>query len=69
VAAKFPQYPFEALLDKTPDWLEWAAYQAAMVDVDVVRKVEAALVAITGAGQDETLSDIGIGHGKSGTVG
>jgi hypothetical protein len=69
VAAKFPQYPFEALLDKTPDWLEWAAYQAAMLDVDTFKKVEAALVAIIGAGQGETLSDMGIGHGESGAFG
>ena len=68
VAAKFPQYSFEALLDKTPDWLEWAAYQAAMTDVDFMRKVEAALAQLTGAGQG-TLSDAGIGHGKSGIVG
>jgi hypothetical protein len=69
VAAKFPQYPFEALLDKTPDWLEWAAYQAAMIDVDTFKKVETALAAITGAGQGETLADMGIGHGESGIVG
>jgi len=56
-------------LDKTPDWLEWAAYQAAMLDVDTFKKVEAALVAIIGAGQGETLSDMGIGHGESGAFG
>ena len=62
MAAKFPQYTFEALMDKTPDWLEWAAYQAAMVDVDLLRKVEAALATATGAGQDGTLADMGIGR-------
>jgi len=48
-------------LDKSPQWLEWAAYQAAMTDVDMVRKAGAALGALNGAEKVETLSDMGIG--------
>lgn len=48
-------------MDKSPQWLEWAAYQAAMTDVDMVRKAGAALGALNGAEKVETLSDMGIG--------
>ena len=61
IARKFPRYSFEELLDKSPQWLEWAAYQAAMTDVDMVRKAGAALNAISGTEKVETLADMGIG--------
>ena len=62
IARKFPRYSFEELLDKSPQWLEWAAYQAAMTDVDMVRKAGAALNALNGAEQVETLDGMGIGR-------
>jgi len=51
------------LLDKTPQWLEWVAYQAAMCDVDMVKKIQAAITGgySTEQDTDATLADMGIG--------
>jgi len=50
-------------LDKTPAWLEWAAYQAAMCDLDMAKKIQAIVGGGYTAGQDMdvSLSDMGIG--------
>lgn len=51
------------MLDKTPAWLEWAAYQAAMCDVDMVKKIHAALGGgFTAQDTDTALADMGIGR-------
>jgi len=41
IAAKFPKYGFEDLLDKTPAWLSWAFLQAVELDLDFMRKMGA----------------------------
>ncbi len=51
-------------MDKTPAWLEWAAYQAVMCDVDLARKIQSAITGgqSTARDTDGALSDMGIGR-------
>ena len=39
IAAKFPQYSFEDLLDRTPAFIRWALLQAMSLDEDLARKI------------------------------
>ena len=43
IASKFPVYTFEAMLDKTPAWINWAVQQAVQVEMDQYKRISAML--------------------------